>query len=230
MIEERRPDLGTGPAGFGWSGRCAPAWKPGTAVRLIAILADTLPTMKEVGRRPPTRRGTSDTRRAPLPGRRRSPTNRSSGTVGGTGARREPIADSAEPWYAADQGHVATAYLHRSASIAAEVARLLGHAVDADAFDVLAASARRLASRVPRRRRVPDPRHPGQPRRALAFGVGPDHLRQACAARLVQLIRDAGTHLNTGFLATLMLLPVSPITAISTSRTNCSCRTPSRRG
>ena len=36
----------------------------------------------------------------------------------------------------------------------------------------------------------------------------PDELRARTAARLVELIRDAGTHLGTGFLATPYLLPV----------------------
>ncbi|KUN08250.1 hypothetical protein AQI96_26865 [Streptomyces canus] len=43
--------------------------------------------------------------------------------------------------------------------------------------------------------------------RALSLGLVPDELRQA-AARLVELIRAAGTHLTTGFLSTGDLLPV----------------------
>ena len=44
--------------------------------------------------------------------------------------------------------------------------------------------------------------------RALAFDLVPDELRPAVADRLVELIREAGTHLGTGFLATPYLLPV----------------------
>ena len=44
--------------------------------------------------------------------------------------------------------------------------------------------------------------------RALAFGLVPDELRAQTAERLVDLIRAAGTHLGTGFLATPYLLPV----------------------
>ena len=44
--------------------------------------------------------------------------------------------------------------------------------------------------------------------RALAFGLVPDDLRQQTATHLVELIRRAGTHLGTGFLATPYLLPV----------------------
>ena len=38
--------------------------------------------------------------------------------------------------------------------------------------------------------------------RALTFGLLPGQLRERAAAQLVRLIRDAGTHLGTGFLAT----------------------------
>ena len=44
--------------------------------------------------------------------------------------------------------------------------------------------------------------------RALAFELVPAELRSAVAARLVELVRAAGTHLATGFLATPYLLPV----------------------
>ena len=44
--------------------------------------------------------------------------------------------------------------------------------------------------------------------RALAFGLVPDELRQQTADDLAALVRAAGTHLGTGFLATPDLLPV----------------------
>ena len=44
--------------------------------------------------------------------------------------------------------------------------------------------------------------------RALAFDLVPDELREQTAARLVELIRAAGSHLATGFLATPDLRPV----------------------
>jgi alpha-L-rhamnosidase len=44
--------------------------------------------------------------------------------------------------------------------------------------------------------------------RALAFDLVPDELRPKVAARLTELVREAGTHLGTGFLATPYLLPV----------------------
>ena len=44
--------------------------------------------------------------------------------------------------------------------------------------------------------------------RALHFDLLPEKLRLAATARLIELIRKAGTHLGTGFLSTPFLLPV----------------------
>ena len=44
--------------------------------------------------------------------------------------------------------------------------------------------------------------------RALAFDLVPDTARPAVADQLAGLVRNAGTHLGTGFLATPYLLPV----------------------
>ena len=44
--------------------------------------------------------------------------------------------------------------------------------------------------------------------RALRFGLLPDELREQAALDLAALVRAAGTHLGTGFLATPDLLPV----------------------
>ena len=77
----------------------------------------------------------------------------------------EPDTDG-EPFWSADQGHVATAYLHHSATLAARIGRLLGHDDDAAALDELAGRrARRLAdaSTSPTTARS-DPGHAGQPR------------------------------------------------------------------
>ena len=101
-----------------------------------------------------------------------------------------------------------------------------------DHYGELAANvARRLAHRVHRRRRTrPAPtrrRTSCEPSRSAS---SPTHLRAAAAADLVALVRAAGTHLGTGFLATPFLLPVLADTATSTSPTSCCSRTPSRRG
>ena len=108
----------------------------------------------------------------------------------------------------ADLGIVATAYLHRSLATLAEVAALLGH--DADA-----ARYRDLATRVRAAWQTefvaPDgavtPASQANLVRALAFGLVEDHHRGRVADDLVGLVRAAGTHVGTGFLATPFLLP-----------------------
>lgn len=108
-----------------------------------------------------------------------------------------------------DHGAVATAYLYRSASELEQVALVLDRGADAEQYAALAASVRAAWQR----EFVDDA---GQIRphtqatlvRALAFGLVPDEIRAAAASDLVALIRDAGTHLGTGFLATPFLLPV----------------------
>jgi alpha-L-rhamnosidase len=56
---------------------------------------------------------------------------------------------------------------------------------------------------------IPDgPRTQANLVRALRFGLVPGHLVQATADDLAALVRAAGTHLGTGFLATPDLLPV----------------------
>ena len=82
----------------------------------------------------PPRRGPSAAR---CPRRTRS----SSGTAAGTGASGASPTTDGEPFWSADQGHVATAYLHHSAALAARIGRLLGHDDEAAALDELAAGA-----------------------------------------------------------------------------------------
>ncbi|MDI2129381.1 alpha-L-rhamnosidase [Yinghuangia seranimata] len=109
----------------------------------------------------------------------------------------------------ADHGAVATAYLYRSASLLARISALTGHGDDADRYT-------RLAQQVLEAWRTEfiaddgalTPNTQATYVRALAFGLVPEDLRAATADRLVTLIRDAGTHVGTGFLATPYLLPV----------------------
>ena len=126
------------------------------------------------------------------------------------GEWREPHGDGdAEPFWSADQGHVATAYLHHTAALAARIGRLLGHDEEAAAFDELAAGALdawRIEYLAEDGSIRPDTQ--ANHVRALAFGLVPDELRARTADRLVELVRDAGNHLGTGFLATPLLLPV----------------------
>lgn len=111
--------------------------------------------------------------------------------------------------FMADKGHVATAYFHRSAAIVAAAARLLGHDEIAALHGALAAGALDAW-----RREYLDaaghlsPDTQANHVRALAFGLVPDEWRPVVAARLVQLIAEAGGHLGTGFLSTPFLLPV----------------------
>jgi hypothetical protein len=66
--------------------------------------------------------------------------------------------------------------------------------------------------------------------RALAFGLVPDQQRERVAADPVKLIRAAGNHLGTGFLAIPFLLPVLADHGHLTSSTTCCCRPPCRPG
>jgi alpha-L-rhamnosidase len=109
----------------------------------------------------------------------------------------------------ADQGSVATAYLHRSSSLVGRIGRLLGRDAEAARFERLSASALdawRQEFIGADGSLTPDTQ--ANHVRALAFGLVPEELRTKTAERLVALIREAGTHLGTGFLATPYLLPV----------------------
>jgi alpha-L-rhamnosidase len=108
-----------------------------------------------------------------------------------------------------DQGSVGTAFLQHSAALAAHIGRMLGHDAEAARFDDLGANvlaAWRTEFIRPDGSLMPDTQ--ANHVRALAFGLVPDELRAQTAARLVSLIREAGTHLATGFLATPYLLPM----------------------
>ncbi|GAA3389238.1 family 78 glycoside hydrolase catalytic domain [Cryptosporangium minutisporangium] len=108
---------------------------------------------------------------------------------------------------AADEGEVATAYFAHSAGLMSRIADILGH--DSGRYAALAEAVRTAWQAEyldDDGRLVPDTQ--ADHVRALAFDLVPDELRPAVADRLVELIRKAGTHLGTGFLATPYLLPV----------------------
>jgi len=110
---------------------------------------------------------------------------------------------------AQDHGAVATAYLHRSSDELARISALLGRTAEAEKYAELAAhvlDAWRTEFIDSQGNVVP--RTQATLCRALAFGLVPESLRQRTADELVSLIREADTHLGTGFLATAMLLPV----------------------
>ena len=108
-----------------------------------------------------------------------------------------------------DHGPVATAYLYRSAAELARIAALVGDAAGADRYGELAARVLDAWRRefVGADGRV-WPASQANLVRALAFGLVPAAQRRRAADDLVELVRKAGTHLGTGFLATPFLLPV----------------------
>jgi alpha-L-rhamnosidase len=120
----------------------------------------------------------------------------------------EDITDMAA-YQATDKGHVSTAYFYRSALLMSEIAVVLGRDADAGRYAEL---AERVRGAWQREFIGPDGavRPDDQPTlvRALAFGLVPDELRPRVAGRLAELVREAGTHLRTGFLSTPYLLPV----------------------
>jgi alpha-L-rhamnosidase len=107
-----------------------------------------------------------------------------------------------------DKSDVATAYYFRSAELMSRIATVLGRGSDAARYADLAAGVR-AAWQAEFIAADGDVRPATQATivRALTFGLVPEHLRERAAAQLVRLIRDAGTHLGTGFLATPDLLP-----------------------
>lgn len=125
------------------------------------------------------------------------------------GTRIDPVRTDPIAWFMADKGEVGTAFLYRSTSTLADVARVLGRTGDASRYSE---TAERIRDAWRTEFLTPDGHTTGDTQaayvRALSFGLVPDELRPAVAARLVELIRTAGTHLGTGFLATGDLLPV----------------------
>ena len=109
----------------------------------------------------------------------------------------------------ADPGPVATAYLHYSSHLLAEIAKVLGRSDDAVRYERLAErTATAWQAEFLRPDGTLDPASQATYVRALAFNLVPEQLRAKMAERLVSLVRQAGTHLGTGFLATPLLLPV----------------------
>ena len=114
-----------------------------------------------------------------------------------------------EEFRRSDQADVATAYFAHSARLMSRIAAVIGRTADAGRYARLADRVRAAwqAEFIGADGRL----HPDTQAnhvRALAFGLVPSGLRAATAGRLVALIRAAGTHLSTGFLATPQLLPV----------------------
>lgn len=124
------------------------------------------------------------------------------------GSRLDPIKTNPMAWFMADKGEVGTAYLYRSTRILADAAAVLDRPEDAAKYAAIAdhvLEAWRTEFVTDEGRTAQDTQAAYV--RALSFGLMPESLRAAAARRLVELIRDAGTHLGTGFLSTGDLLP-----------------------
>ncbi|MFJ3670320.1 family 78 glycoside hydrolase catalytic domain [Streptomyces sp. NPDC090106] len=116
----------------------------------------------------------------------------------------DPDASPHEPWAAkAHPGVVATACLHRSASFAADAARILGEDADAARWTSLAATTREafLTHYV-----EPDGRVLSDCATvyalAIRFGLLAEETRTAAGARLAELVREHGYRITTGFAGT----------------------------
>jgi alpha-L-rhamnosidase len=109
---------------------------------------------------------------------------------------------------ARDRGDLATAFYAYSSRLAGHIAAVLGRDDEAARYRDLSDNVRAAWQAEylgADGRLTPDTQ--ANHVRALAFGLVPDQLRAAVADRLVALVRQAGTHLATGFLATPYLLP-----------------------
>ncbi len=115
---------------------------------------------------------------------------------------------SMDELFTADHGSVATAYLSHSARLLARIALVLGRDEEARGLTALADASRTAwQAEYVRPDGVLDPDSQATYVRALAFDLVSERRRPLVAARLVELIRKAGTHVGTGFLATAQLLP-----------------------
>ena len=117
--------------------------------------------------------------------------------------------DEFEAFRRADKADVATAYFAYSARLMSRIAAVIGRSEDALRYQELAERVRAawVAEFVLLNGRL-QPDTQANHVRALAFDLVPAAARSDAAARLVELIRAADTHLATGFLATPYLLPV----------------------
>ena len=104
---------------------------------------------------------------------------------------------------------VGTAYYAHSTRLMAETAEILGLTDEAEEYRRLSARVREAfqAEFISANGRIGSDRQASYVQ-ALHFDLVPDDRKQAAVDRLVELIRKAGTHLDTGFLSTPFLLPV----------------------
>ncbi|WP_131736287.1 family 78 glycoside hydrolase catalytic domain [Actinomadura roseirufa] len=114
-----------------------------------------------------------------------------------------------EEMKARDHAAFATAYFHRSARLLSRIAGVLGRDGDAARYARLAVNVRAAwqAEFIAADGSLTCDTQATH-LRALAYGLVPDGLRARTAARLVELIRAAGTRPGTGLPTTHLLLPV----------------------
>jgi alpha-L-rhamnosidase len=108
-----------------------------------------------------------------------------------------------------DKADTATAYFRHSAHLLSRIAGVLGRADNARRYAGLAENVREAwCAEFLRDDGTVTPATQANCVRALAFGLVPSAAQPGVAAQLARLIREAGNHLATGFLATPLLLPV----------------------
>lgn len=120
----------------------------------------------------------------------------------------DPSAPPHQPWAARTPMRVvATAYFAHSANLLARAARVLGHVEDAARYAALAAEVRAafVAAYVSPEGIVEGDGQTGYAL-ALQFGLLPDAARRAAAARrLLELVRENGYRIGTGFVGTPLI-------------------------
>ncbi|NTW30622.1 MAG: hypothetical protein HGA33_05045 [Candidatus Moranbacteria bacterium] len=103
---------------------------------------------------------------------------------------------------------VATAYLAYSTGLLVKIAQILDRKDDAERYAATETGIRNafVEEFVDDNRLDPDTQSAYV--RALAFDLLPERVRLRAAERLVELIKDKGCHLDTGFLSTPFICPV----------------------
>lgn len=97
---------------------------------------------------------------------------------------------------------VATAYYYRSASLMAEIARILGHAEDAEKYEQTAELAKKAYRYTCTDNGVIRSQRQCEYVRPVSFGLLEGNEVNMACDMLDELVRENGYHLNTGFLST----------------------------
>lgn len=103
---------------------------------------------------------------------------------------------------------VATAYYHKSASIVARIAEILGKTEDASKFAAIAEGAKNAYRYTCTKKGRIDSKRQAEYVRPIAFGLLDKEESQTAADTLAKMVAGNGYHLNTGFLATPYLCRV----------------------